>query len=294
MHIYWWILLAGSFVCCALYGWRMKKMTQAAITWPLLVVLGFVCAKVFYVLLRFQVTFPNYGMGAFLRLSRFDEYSFFGGCVGVCFAAALGAKLSGQQALRSLDVFAPFGCLLVALARVGEYELGMLGVGKYLPEDSPLCFFPVAVINEWEEWFTAVFMLEAFFALVLAIIVFCVKNKSKQGFTFRRTLFYLAMPQVLCESFRAQSMKWGFVRIEQLLCVVLMVALVAVSSFSRKELTIGKKLRPIGFLFLFVLVLIGVEFALDKTNWPHWFCYLLMAAALVGMSVVETAVVRKE
>ena len=68
--------------------------------------------------------------------------------------------------------------LAIALARCAEMHLGMLGASKYDTESAFFCRFPFAVSNEWDEWYLAVFALEALTALVICV-VFALKRKEE-------------------------------------------------------------------------------------------------------------------
>ena len=95
---------------------------------------------------------------------------------------------------------------------------------------------PFAISNEWGEWFWAVFLLEALAALVVAV-VFSVRKKEDAipGLRFERVVYYLCVPQIFCESLRALGMRWGFVRIEQVLCGVIIEALLIYGCLRYKE-----------------------------------------------------------
>ena len=55
--------------------------------------------------------------------------------------------------------------LTIALCRFSEYFSGE-GIGMYV-ENEALRFFPLAVSNEWGEWYWAIFVLEGLAALAI-------------------------------------------------------------------------------------------------------------------------------
>jgi prolipoprotein diacylglyceryltransferase len=257
---YLYILLAGALVCTAAYALRLRryqlKAWSALPALALSILLGVALAKVFYVLPLISRVWPRYGWASFLRMKE-SEFSFIGACAGACLGTALSAKLTRQSVARALDAFAPAGALMAAVARAGEYCLGTLGVGQYMENG----FFPIAVQNEWGEWFAAVFILEAVLALLCAAGSFLLSRKPSQpaGTAFRRTLFYLALPQIFSESLRAQSMKWGFVRIEQVMCAVVVVALVYIAcTLFRAERKPLRRYAPCLYMFISIVVMVGV------------------------------------
>ena len=148
-----------------------------------------------------------------------DEMSYYGGAAGVCLAVFLAAKILGEKPGKALNAFATSGALLAALVRFAEYWLGSLGTGDYIEEALP---FPFAVSELWNpdfpEYYLAIFMLEGI--LSLRVAVFALRNR-KDSFVFLRTVFYLCLLQIICESLRATSIRWLFVRYEQLLCYLI-------------------------------------------------------------------------
>lgn len=126
------------------------------------IILGTVCSKVLFVLIKAQEQLDNYGLAAFLRTQP-AEFTFVGGCIGLELAVCLAARLCKQPVSSTLDAFAPAGALMAAVVRGSTYfldRMSMVGVGDYV-ENEALCFFPVAVENEMLfGWFYAVFMLD--------------------------------------------------------------------------------------------------------------------------------------
>lgn len=248
--------------------------------------LGAVCAK-----LVFYITQIGYMMEAGLweSLWIFDDpsqFSYYGGVIGVCLGVACVAKITGAPILKSLDAFAPAGALMAALARFGEGFLGMLGTGMYM-ENENTHFFPLAVSNEWEEWYLAVFMLEG----LAYLFVFLAALSRFRSHAFLRTVFFLCLPQILLESLRNQGMFWLFVRVEQLICMVGLEAVLFLYGLLGK----GKKLRfrPALLGLAMAAVFVGAEFALDKTDISRLITYAVMALGLVFLGFVECRAFRR-
>lgn len=286
------LLLGSAALSTLLFALWLKKRQGnifcALLSLPLGMLLGTVLSKVFYCLLLFNSQLKRYGLDALLR-TKPAEFSFFGACVGVVLAVCLAAKCFKLPIAKTLDAFAPCGALMVAAARALEYHLGLVGLGAVVQSES-LQFFPVAL---WSDaaygWFYAIFMLEAFFALLCSLISFLNSRKDAfaPGRVFCFTAFFLALPQVFCESLRSKCMKWGFVRIEQLLCGLLLLAIVVYAC----RLYQGKgKFTPALLLLPCLLMLVAVEFLLDKpifgTYLPNWLCYAFMLVVLGLMAFI--------
>lgn len=287
---YW---LCISITALLSYGWfsvrlgkKRMKPWSALVALPLSLLLGAVLGKLMYVALLFQRVWPRFGAEALWRLKA-AEFSFFGGGLGVILALALTAKLTRQKIKPYLSVFAPCGALLAAGFRAAEYFQGMLGAGSYL-ESSAFTRFPFAVANQWGEWHLAVFTLEALAALIVSLVFALRKQENLiPGLRVERTVFYLCVPQIVFESLRNQCMRWGFVRIEQVLCGVTVVCLIVYGCFQVKALKGLKRFWPALCSLLCVALIVLAEFGLDKFNFSTAFWYGVMIVVLCGFSALE-------
>ena len=295
--MYWMWMAAAAAVCLIWLPLRLKKrgvkpwLGLAAV--PVSAALAFALAKLFYAALLYNRSFAVYGLDALLRM-RAEEFSFFGGCAGAALGMALTAKLARENAGKFLDAFAPVGALTVALARFAEYYLGMLGASKYDTESEFFCRFPFAVSNEWDEWYLAVFVLEALIALAICV-VFTLK-KREDGvpmLRFLRVSYYLCVMQIFCESVRMMSLRWGFVRVEQLLCAVAIFAILLYHCLKTPEKKCLKRFWPLLACLGCAGALVGVEFALDRTEIPDGYWYVAMAAVLAVLGVLENWCVQR-
>lgn len=161
-----------------------------------------------------------------------------------------------------------------------------------MPEQ--LAFFPFALTNEWGESYPAIFMLSCLAALIVAIVGLTRKPGGRDGQLFLRTAFYLALPQIMCESLLAECMKWGFVRVQQLLCALtLLVILIVECRRAAGSLTFAKRWWPVGALLLCAAGLVGVEFALDKSGLPAFVGYGAMVVLLALIAAAECGAARR-
>lgn len=300
-------LAIGAVFCTALFGVRLRSVKiPVRCAWVSAVsgaILGAILSKLLYFMLLFREQYDNYGMGALLRMPP-EEFSFVGGCLGVCIAVILSAKCFHLPVRKVLDIFAPCGALMVFFARAGEYWLNLVGYGTYVENES-LQFFPIAVkYVEYDMimgWFYAIFVLEAIFALICAIVFLTLSRSGRSSsldFTFLHTLFFLTVPQVFSESLRSQCMKWGFVRIEQLICGLIAFAIVVFACIRyRKKASFLRVYYPVIGSVICLLMMIVVEFALDKPFFgvylPKVLCYGVMIAFLFFFAVLEIIAFRR-
>ena len=299
MNIAYWLILFASLALGT--AWLAIRANKRGIKFApvftgvlLGAVLAFVLAKVLYTLLLSNKVWPRYGWASLVRMDP-AEFSFVGGCLGMVLGMALSAKLHQIQVSRLLSLFAPVGAFMTAGARVAEVFLDMQGAGAYVERES-FARMPFAISNEWGEWFWAVFLLEALLALIAAV-VFAVRKKEDAivSLRFERVVYYLCVPQIFCESLRALGMRWGFVRIEQVLCGVIIEGLLI---YGCLQYAAGKgfwkRFWPCFAALGCVGVIVGVEFGLDKVpSVSDFIWYCVMIAALLGFAALERFVTHR-
>ena len=289
---YWLFLLLSLALCTAWLAVRANKrgMKLAPVFTGVLLgaVLAFVVAKALYTVLLSSKVWPRYGWASLIRLEA-SEFSFIGGCLGMVLGMVISARLYKIQPASLLSLFAPAGALMAAGARAAECFLDMQGAGTYV-ENEAFARLPFAISNEWGEWFLAVFLLEALFALIAAV-VFAVRKKEDAivSLRFERVVYYLCVPQIFCESLRALGMRWGFVRIEQVLCGVIIEGLLIYGCLQYTGAKgFWKRFWPCFAALGCVVVIVGVEFGLDKApSVPDAIWYCVMIGALVGFAALE-------
>lgn len=318
MSAYLWTMVIGSALIFVLYGLRCAKAVRlpqlrsrawrtALLAFLFAILFGTVLSRVGYAVLTQELDFEYEGIEAFSSLLIFEEFgsphlSFFCGAVGVCLGVLLAGRLAAKgTAFIRMDAFAPFGALLVALFRLGELFFEIYGLGRTLPKDSPLSFFPFAVkitdAGGYESWRWAICVLSALFALVWAAVAFFrLRSRGRAGFGFTLTVFFLSLTQILCESLRTTGIMWLFVHAEQLLCaVVLLIVMLVWILKSGKDMPLLRRWAPLAALILCAGLLVALEFAIDGKlfNIPLPVSYLVMCAVLVAISFAGAAAARR-
>lgn len=303
MTTYLWLMALGTVLVFALYGLGLRTApgrpelrrgawAVAGLSLVLAAGFGIVLARVAYALLMRELDFEYDGIAALEQLLWFDIdcVCFVGGALGVVLGVLLANRMVHKGAVAAgMDVFAPFGALLVALFRLGEGFFGSYGTGTILPDGSPFAFFPFAleirVDGGYSYWGWAVFVLSALFALVWAgVSFFALRHKTRKGLNFTLTLFFLALPQVLCESMRSRGLLWLFVHVEQLLCAVVLVGVLVfwILQAGGKRSWFSKWLPLLVTLVCAGLVVV-TEFAIDGKlfDLADSVCYAFMSVVLV-------------
>lgn len=284
MGVYGLFLVAAVAVGCAVFYPVARRAGLRGRTLPLLallsVLLGALCGRLYLHAAKYMVNGTGF-WGYTLLSSRPYEYAACGTALGVMLAGCVTAKLTGQKALRVLDALAPAALLALAVARFGEH-FSDFGWGQVLVS-ARWQRFPFAVQDIFGQWHLAVYMLEG--ALALAVGVWVLRSRPKQaGENFLRALLWWAAAQILCESLRAETIRWGFVRVQQLQCAVFMLAVLLANVKRAGQLR--RAGRPCLLFFAGIGVIVFVEYALDKLEFiPVPVLYGLMAAALVCMGL---------
>ncbi len=260
------------------------------------IILGFLSAKLFFLLFRISGIFKE-GIGGYLFPLRPSDLSYYGGLAGVILAVILAAKWTRIPVMKALNTFAFSFALLAAFIRFAEYWLGYLGTGGLeilFPGDIddvilPFPFAMTEVFSEdYAECYLAVFMLEGVLSLRVAVFAL---QKKKDPLCFIRTLFCLCLFQVVCESMRDISLRWLFVRYEQAICWLVSEGILVwygIVSAREKKWNFG---AAIVGLIVFGLT-VAEEYMLDGKLFADWslprsLIYGFMALGLLEMLIAE-------
>ena len=280
MTPYAWSVWIGCVLALAVFlleGKRRKvKPAALACTAGLGIVLGLLCARLFYVLARLEL-FLDIGLENFFRAADEDLMSwgsakgaaFWGAAGGVSLAALLSGKITKERVSALLDALAPAAALAIAVSRFGEYSIGE-GIGPEVESES-LQFFPLAVMNEWEEWNYALFLLEGLAGLVIFVLLITRGRGLKDGYRARMFLILYSSSQIVLEALRRDNfLRWLFVRVSQVTCAVVLLGLIVAAIVRRFRSPDGAGRsagRLIGKTLLNLLVLLLCIYALQLIYW---------------------------
>ena len=278
-------VLAG----CAAAMWNYKKhgidAKAAGLCVLCALVFGTLGARLYYIVCYHL---PGAGMmGKPFVSDKPYEYAACGAVLGAMAGCAVGARLSRFPAGKALDLLAPGALAALTLERLSEVFADSAWGGEILDEGWQ--FFPVALRDGYGGYYGAVNLLEAAAALAVLLAFFRMRLR-RNGARFALSLLWWSMGQILCESLREETLRWGFVRVQQVQCalfgaVVILWALKRVKGTARTVLP-AIYLAGVG-------AVIALEFALDRLSWPRWLDYALMALSLCLMGAAGHAAVRR-
>lgn len=277
-------LLAGAVFALAL-GWKRGQKagiapSQLALCTVLASVMTAFCSHLCYCLASAADVLYTQTIGFWFAFWQPGQM-FYGGMLGALLALVIAG---GQSRIRLMEAYAPSVALMIAFARIAEGFYGQ-GYGEYWYEEPGIfCRWPFMAYDPYyEAWAWALFMAEAVFALVL----FAVLLKKKPAFPGDGMLLLFglyACAQVVLESLRRDEfLRWGFVRVEELLSAVAILAvLILYWVKSGRGKAACKAVCMAVFLAMVVFCLL-LEFATEGRI-PFlilevWQCYALMAVA---------------
>lgn len=293
------LAVAGAAVIALLLaGWnfRKAKLDVNLLSWfaPLAIVLGVLGARVGFCLAAWDFVIQD-GLGFVLEFTR-GGFMLYGALLGVAAALIIACRICRVCPACAADALAVPGMVMIALCRLAEglVEQGYgWGIADWFAADSGMSLFtwedpsilyrlPFGVADFYGGYKWAVFVFEALVAIGIAIALTRLAVKRSGGRAVMMVLLYAAT-QVLCESLRQDSvLRWGFVRVNQVVGAVL-IAGVLVLCFCLTKNRDGRKLAgSFALMLLGMGVVMAMEFALEKKIsaiefMPMDVCYLLMA-----------------
>ena len=224
------------------------------------------------------------GVGVFFNPTA-GGISVIGALAGAMAGIALTARLLKAELPGIADLFAGPGLILLA----GFCFLNPLRGQGYGPSvTSPLlCRVPLGIQNGWGGWALSVSFLEGVLMLLAAGVVFR-RKWLRKGSAALCAAGLLSLWMVLPESLRRDDVLriFTFARGAQLGYALLLIAgsVIIWRRISPAGTRKRVRLRGAISLILGILLLVGAEFALDKTDWPDGLIHLGMLAVLLGMT----------
>ena len=158
----------------------------------------------------------------------------------------------------------------------------------------------LGVLDADELWRFPVFLLEAIAAVVFLILLLRIRTR-RDGTKALLFLGLYAALQTFLESIRIDlELRWGFVKINQLLALPAMALIIAICILRtpREERSFRRFAAPSAGILLCCGVIMAMEFALEsKIKFLTWMrmdlCWMVMLAAAVCMAVCACRLIMK-
>ena len=281
------------------------KKQGSALIWALVlgIPLGLICARLLYVTVRIR-WFLEIGLENLAwPVSEMHNYwgdaqgfGLWGAVAGVALGAWISARVKKVPVSGLLDALAPAAALVIGLCRFGEFLIGE-GLGPWVEEES-LCFFPLAITDDWGGGQYAVFLLEGLTGLVIFAVLVTRGRKHTGGDRARLFLILYSATQILLEALRRDSyLSWQFMRISQLIAALVLAGLLIAALIRRNRMArpVPGNGETIACTILFaacVAAVVLLEFAVDKSpTMPVWLAYVLEAVCCAVMGITVSRVV---
>lgn len=288
-------LLAGAAAAVALtaYLGRRNPGVNACLSMGMAAIVGAVIGgRLVYCLTQWEFILVDLGGAAFMAQPWQGGYNMYGALLGGLAGVLIYARATKKPADALLDLAAPGAALAICAGRLGEAFTSQ-GLGAYVDSEA-LQRFPFAVENLWGDWQLPVFVYEAAAALVTMIVCLCLVRGGRRpaGRVAEVFLALISLCQIMLESLRADEfIRFGFVKFNMLAAAVALGAVIGLSVW-RQVKRGGWKPWQILRLILFaatILVVILIEFALDKSPIDNRLLYAVMALmlTLMGVSVLR-------
>ncbi len=300
------LCLAGAGAAALLlaaYYWKKAGIKPGALSWfsmlaiPLMVLFG----RLAYCLADYEWVSME-GFSFVFDFSR-GGYMLYGALLGGMLALGITSKIANVSFSKMADNLAVPALVLVALGRLAiglttgqdygwsieDWFMEDNGMSLFVWEDPSILYrlpFGIQDYYGYSHW--AVFVFEALVAGGLAVMAARAKVGRDGGRAVLALVGYAAM-QALCESLRQDAvLRFGFVRINQVLGGVIVLALLILCYLRTSPKAPRKMALCTAGTVLCAAVVIAMEFALEKKisaiEWmPMDVCYLIMAAACVTM-----------
>lgn len=287
------ILFSLAAACWSGIRFRQKGMRsfEGFLCCALCAVLGLFLGRLIFCAVRSSVMFYD-PLGRFAGLSPFFQLqigslSVIGVITGCLLSGVLYARCTRKETGKVMDALALPGVWLFAVMRFVE-PLSKQGYGPQVTAPF-LCFAPLSIQNGWGGWNLSICFIEGVLLSAVALGLMFHKTK-KSGTTALLALLLVSASQLLPESLRRDDVLriFIFARITQMgFAVLFFLSAVLGWVRSKKQGLPGKRIAlECALVLVSMVLLIGGEFALDKTQWPDGLIYLVMLAIILFMTVL--------
>lgn len=294
-------VMTSMIVCSAL---KIKRKNDLLNCILLSMPIGLICSRLLYWSCSLE-EFKSFS--DHLNFAR-GGYALYGAIFGVMLTGAVLKILNKQfKAGAVLDCTAVGGALGIVLGRLSSYFSGD-NIGIVFTNEK-YHFFPLTIYNEHRgEWLFAVFNFEAFFELIIFIVlcVFFVRNnnekkgmKGKDGDIALLFLLLHGCSQGLFDSMHSDALKFmnnSFVRLQQILGAVCFTVVTVIFVVRSLKANGFKKYHIVSSVVPLAAVGMTLWMELNRIGYHNFIrnytviFFSMLAAAINGMLIYKTTV----
>lgn len=306
IDIYWHGAIIGLaiFVACALMWLLLKAIRPGAVTVMKYIILfsfpfGLVAARLEYCYFR-KDEFQG-GLPEILDMSS-GGFGLFGAiAVAVIVILAVG-KLGKRYTLAELfDAAGVAGAAGIAIGRMASHFSG-----EEQGFELETSFFQRFMFSKYsaseDKWYVTVYTYEAIAAALIFIVTawafYAVykRNKYKRGTVALLFWFYYSISQILFESWRSDSLflnTLGFVRVNQVICAVIMVVILAIYCVKYTKRYGYTQIQILVWFELLLFLALAFTCEFTMTGGTHLRNYIGMIVGLLGMLITGDRIIRR-
>ena len=266
------------------------KPGTAPLSALLAMVVGVICSRLVFCLL-------NQELGQMTPVSFWPQlagggWSMFGLVGGVFLGGWAASRIMKEKTAKVLDILSVSLLPTIVAERIAENRIEDFDISRAL--DSPLLANSFLAVGEDEPCLATYYVAAAAALVLFVILLIRISRQKADGDTVISFLLLFGAGGVVLESLRYDRfLSISFVGLQQIMAAV-MLAIGVVIAFVR-----GRKQKPrlavaaLICLPLMVGIVLGLEFALDRTTWNKMLLYAIMiltvaAPAVMGLKLLNT------
>ena len=239
------------------------------------------CAGIFGLLVsRVVFCLLNRELGEFTPLSFWPQlsgggWSLFGLIGGVWIGGLISARIAKENTFRILDALSLAILPLIAAERIGENRIEDFDISR--PLDSRFLSGSFLAVGEDEPCLATYYVAAAVAVILFVILALRLVRMEKAGNVMTSFMLLFGASSIVTESLRYDRfLSISFVGLQQIAAALMLAAgvIVSVRQYSRPKTVLSA--AAVISLPLMVGAVIGLEFALDRTNWNKILIYILM------------------
>ncbi len=274
------VIGTGVLISALIFAWLTGRWAG----WDILctIVLGLVMSRLVYCLVNYGHYFIEFNDLRPIFILADGGFSLLGALLGAALGMLLYSKIAAVMTMPLLNMLTPSLLLFTIFSRMAE-------LGTYAGYGPAMDHFVLFITIQTPAGIrlnTAFFAVFASMALFVLAIIPVLKYKEEHLFV--KGVLWLGVVTLLTESLRRDGyMQWGFVHVQQIMAMLMAAGAVLIPALMR-----GKWKTALLVSLAVAGILIGIEFALDKTGISHLLLYGVFIAVCAlytgyGMSQIK-------